>query len=760
MSQYPSGIDLEQGQRSEAIQRPRERRLIVPEPRETLDTPGLAVLPPTPGRNTQSLLDALDRLGGIATTVAVNTSEDRIRASRAAAAERDEATRKAADAERGQASLDAATLIAKLGPEIESGKLAFPDDPDGYVEDFITARTNGRSAEYAAAFRQRLQPAMVGAFAQRGETLRTQAASEDIGDRAWAAMGVTSEEHLRSILDGAAEVHPGEPRRKLAGLIAVPALRSAADNGNLAAFDAATRVLAEYPEYVDEIAAARKSLFATATARAKAAEDGAADALERQIASGQPLAVLLDQIKTDEASGLLRPGRANDLRAELTTRAQQATETNLRGRILRGEIDAASARAEVMEGTKRPKTAPDYIDPEIGASILNSIDAKVKFDRATDQVQRALAGGPVVLNQATHGAAMDERIGPDGLGLITADGTIGNARALGGAMLQTRLVPPKAADAVLANLAAGDVGAAEVVGMLGLGSDVMFEQVRDRADARGRMAMDAARDAAERGLFASDAGRIKAQGMIAAARNAPLPPAKTPADVLRTFKDTARIDLGRELTGALDAMRNKPRYGYTKDTLLGFDFADPDAVIDPAGQSVASRFQSWFVDRWSELPEGMSPDKRRESAARYAAAKLEDSTDLVRWGQRVYPVLIDSGAGRRLPDSLRWADGFEAEATADLRKLGFEPDDVDALVPYPGASDADAGWTFTNAAGVPLVNDRGEMVVWRPTDAAAKEAERRKAILDAAEIRSKGFTLKEKVRIFIGWGFGPPEGEQ
>lgn len=290
MSQFPTDpADLEQGAQRGVYRRSVDRAVRLPGPTETLATPGLSVLPPTPNPATQSLLAALDRLGGLVTSVAVGESQDRIRASQRAAVDRERVARQAADAERGQATLDVDTMLPRLEDEILSGKAPLPENPEEFAAQFVTSRTQGRSEAYAERFRQRLQPALVQAYTRRGAALRERAAAEDLNDRTQAAIGAASADELASILATAKTVHGDRTDDELKASLFLPALKNAAETGDQGRFDATMTALGD--GFIPQKTAAKELLTRTLRqAEIEKARD-IEDHLFRRLESEDPLAV-------------------------------------------------------------------------------------------------------------------------------------------------------------------------------------------------------------------------------------------------------------------------------------------------------------------------------------------------------------------------------------------------------------------------------------------------------------------------------------
>lgn len=699
--------------------------LVGPGVTESLNAPGLEIVPPVapvpPGvQKDEAFLKAI----GVG---AVLTREAQIRESENAEAQR---------IDRGHGAYIAETKRADLARQVLEGKI-FP--PEGMAAEEWAGQISESLAPEGAtpAFREGLQrslvPSLLDAWTKRAHDLGEAGAKEATAFLAADAQHADAD-HLPLLLnDYRTKVRPGATELEAASAVAVPAMIAASRDpmggDRLEAVVKGANLEALVPGLVAE---ARRDL---ADARRREEALNAADAERRvweSIAGGTATPAVLQLIDKEHGEGVLAPADAVRLKSFAVGKAQRDYADDLGGRVFRRELDAASLEARLNEATRRTPDDPQYIDPDRAEALRSRVVEVRQRDLAREDVVAALTGAGGYLIPSKHGAALDDvlRMG----GLIDQTGRVAQPDALAAALLTARMVPKGTGETLVQNLTGSDAtdsaAAARAIGAIGASSPKLLADLLDVAGPRLEPAVSLAVDSFQRGRGAPSAQTIR--DLIATNEAKPAKPA---AEVVADLK-TSKIDPSAVVEKILDDTRDK--YPHAKDTALGFDFLNPDPTLQGAGADVRALAERWFTDRYTQLRDRLPREKALEQAEAYARARVENGVDYVRWGDAVTPVLVDRGRGLKLPDNLRWSDGFESEARRDLSAAGIDPDDVAAVRPYldpptaPGVDPASRlGWSFVNAAGDTITDAQGRALVFRPSDQLAKRAADYRALLDS-----------------------------
>ncbi|MCC6971062.1 MAG: hypothetical protein IT434_12660 [Phycisphaerales bacterium] len=702
---------------------------------QTLNAPGVVPLPYTEDRGAQ-LADSILRGIGYAGRLAGDIAEEK----RRMAIEQQRIDELAKASHEGAARLAVGTALPRIADEIWSRKLVVPDGltPEEFATEYVKQHSADRPEAYRDYYARLAVPSIVREIYAHRRAMADQAQSEDLALRSQANTVETDAAAMLARVSESRKLYPNVPESELVGKLVLPALDAASKSGDAGTFNAANKALGDlFPaqrqaaerEFADTIARLQRERGQLAEARVYG--------LIGDIGQGGELPEsVVAAIDAEHEAGNLGAEKAVALRGFVVHTAQSRFADALSGKVLRGEIDPATLAERVGEATKRDPGAVDYLDPDRGRALLNQAADVTARDVARQRVSLVLSGAPGYLTSAADGAAFDDVL--KGAGIIDGLGRVARPDDLAASVLRARILPRSISETLVANLTGSDAndsaGAARAVGMIAAGSPRLFADLVDAAGPKLEPALTAAADEYARGRLSNQSTAPKSLSLIRDTLAAE-PPAEKPGDDVLADLKRDKIDPTVKAGEIIKAARED--FPHTKDTLLGFDFLNPDPSMGTPGQDVTSLASKWYADRFRELRTRLPREQALQSAETYAKSKVENSIDFVRWGDVVSPVLIDRGRGLRMPEGLRWGDGFEDEAKADLTAAGHDPADVAAMRPMlepatgPGVDPTSRmGWAFLNGDGDPITDAQGRVLIFRPSDKLATQNAEFRRLLD------------------------------
>lgn len=736
---------IENGYRPDAI-RPRSVR---PIPRQgltaDLNAPGLtttSVVFDNGVRMADELASALGLSAGAVGAVAQVSETDRRRAA-LLAAESERQDREAASALRGRGEELARSAAPDIEAAVEHGLIPVPVDGADVLpaaDRALSARLAEMGIEVNSPFgqgffdaaRPQLARALAGKRARDGEVRKTELNSA-YASRAESAQTV---DELDDLVEEAVRlgVVPGPITAK--GSYVVPAMNKAARSGDRARFDVLAASLGD--DFAETRAIAAQSLSAAEDAARADRQDAAVRRIYKMLDNNEPVESVFGFLEATRGR-VIDEKTAYSLRGLAINKAQRTYEMGLRTQILNNAITADRVAEIVREAATLPEDSPRYMDPATGQTILNSVSVRDRSSVAESQVRAVMAGQMGNLSETQHGAAFSKLLGPEGLSLFDETNRITNPGQLVLNIAHARIAPAPIRAAVVASLTSPDpqdvTNAAHVLGALSVSNpSVYYDFVNDYAQQPAvRNMVEAAAESFVSGRLndpkdaIAEAERIRVVGATSVQGEKPAP------ESLASIKAVG-LKLDAELSSAVGASRS--RYPHLVDRTFGIDWLDPDPALPELGDNVREKAELWYAQRWAQKA-SLPTSARAAEARRYVTDQLSKNVDFVRWGDLIQPVMIDDGHGMKLPESLRWNSAFEKEAKADVQALGFDPDRIATLRPYlapatePGADPTAAmGWTFITVNGDDLRDDRGRLVVFKPSDQAKAENDRLRAMLD------------------------------
>jgi hypothetical protein len=484
----------------------------------------------------------------------------------------------------------------------------------------------------------------------------------------------------------------------------------------------------------------------------------ARNALYGMASSGASLHTILEDLGKVQGS-IIPHEEADELRRHFVRRAQTQNVTDIQAALFRGVASAKDIEPLLQRAVTLPEEDAQYIDPVTAQSLRSFAQDRARHSLARDQALSILGGGPGSLTESQHGSAVAEVLGPEGVGYIDAANRIAKPQDLATSLLRARFVPKAVHETLIANLMSPNVGesqnAALAIGMLTNGSSRAYADMIDAAGSDIDPLITAARDQYARGRLQDATTAPQALQAIQNARQANQPTPRPSAEVVADIRREAKIDpLATLDEQAEKIVRNvRQEFPHTKDFgLFHTDWLWPDPTLEAPEQNITRRVEAWFANRFEQLRTRLPREQALDEAKRYAAGKVRNSVDFVRWNGTVVPVAIDLEEGLRLPEALRWGEGFEDEAKDDLRRARFDPDEVATLRPYldpatPPGEDPTArmGWVYITDEGDEIRDDAGRLIVYRPTDKAADANARFRQLLDQKE--AEFITNAENMRL-------------
>lgn len=226
---------------------------------DSLESPGLAVYPVALGPNDASLaklLIALDLTGDAAGNLA---AVDRQEKARIAAEDA-----KATEFDKGRARLDAATYFQQKQTDIQADKLQplSYDDLEGSTDAMLAPQIEGQSEAYQRQYRESVQPAFVGAFADQRQRFRDRAVASATEHIAANVQDATTVDDLATQESAFLLLDSRHTREGFLTKLVTPALRNAAAVGDEEAFNVFADVLAKAKVDTAEIEIGRQNLKA------------------------------------------------------------------------------------------------------------------------------------------------------------------------------------------------------------------------------------------------------------------------------------------------------------------------------------------------------------------------------------------------------------------------------------------------------------------------------------------------------------------
>jgi len=720
----------------------------------TLGTPGLAVVPPV-SRGAQLADDLLKTLG--VAGYAAGEFGDQMRRDAAMKAREVEQLRKAAedsaDLFRGQAKSAAQTDLIKFRARHDAGEFIGEGglSPEDQVEEWIASTSEGMPQAWGESYRESLAAPLLALLYSNQNATRETVRAQLIGDYANVAKVADDGAELRAIYDKARTISPQFTEDDVLGRVVLPAAVSAAESGDEKRFAAAAEVLGTTFDEAGQvnggkfIAEMRRAAATLRTAQRERINKAATESEQAVFAlanAGTPIDLVIKSIDDDPD---FSPERRDQLRRFFVDRGQDATIDTLRRDILNGTVTPDEVGQRVRAGANLKRTDPGFIDPAIGGELVRASERAVKHDASRDQALYVFSGGHAVLTDSQHSGAVAELLGPgpNGLAFINDANRIAKPVELATAVLRGGVLPNSTAETLIRNLSDGTdaevYNASLAVGMIGASDPRLYAKLVDAAGDHADLQIGEAVEAFKSGRIrpVQDGesivpGAAPAVRRVRDAQNAVQDVPAVRPEVMKELQ-AADVNLGGLATGIIKSVGE--RAGHVVDTRFGLDFLNPDPSIGTADQNVLRWVEGWFADRYTRLRTALPGVLAQEEARRYAAGKVRESVDFVRWGDDVQPVLIDHGRGMKLPDDLRWSVGFEDEAAGDLEKAGFVRDDVVTMRPYvspsvrAGEDPAESmGWTYITRDGDPVVDDSGNLLVFRPSDRARRKAAEVEAI--------------------------------
>lgn len=711
------------------------RRRATPIPRapgpEQLAAPGLAVAPPTITAGQRMALELAESLG-VATSLAYTArglSQDEINRREREAAEQARIDREARALHEGNASAAARVDFQTLQNDILTGKIARPADMDteAFVASIIEARSTGQPAEYADAYRRALEPGLLGAVYAKDRQNEADQLRQDIGLLTERAIVATDAATITDSMAQARKLDPTITETDALTNIAKPALEAAAAAGDEVRFPAAMAAIG------DRLPAERRHYQAVYDAKKAEEKNGreraALNDLYGLVNKGD-FTSALDRV--DGSAGMIDEQSRLQMRGVILNRDQDRTVDGWHSMILTGAKTPEEVEAMARAAAAIPYGQLGHVDGAIGRQFVVEAKKIVKAKLDQEQVSNVLRGGPGILTKSQHGEALASALGSEGLGFIDETNRIVQPEALGAAILTARVLPTPVAQTMLTQLGSANpaeaAAAGQAIGAVSA-SNRLYAELVDQTPEPMRPALTAAVDAFRSGKFASDQDRLAAvdrvRSALAAQQEKKQATAQSVAEVRRSLGDNYDVTVADSILEA--ARLDLP---HTTDTALGLDWLNPDPSFDvtQVGQDVHEFTRSAYMDEYARL-QGTFPTTLADAMARkFADGKVRNAVDFVRWNNELRPVLVDQGIGLRMPEALRWGDGFEDEARTDI--AAARPDlDVDDLTPIPfldpvvkdGENPEDVmGWAFVDDAGAPVTDAKGRRLIYRPSDKAAK----------------------------------------
>lgn len=497
----------------------------------------------------------------------------------------------------------------------------------------------------------------------------------------------------------------------------------------------------------------RASYQLRAQARRRQIDEDQANAtrndLFRRASEGAALPALLDSLEDARTKNVIPHEEAGQLRQFFIGRAQQRGANDLRRAIFQGTATPEDVEAILQTAVGLPEDNAFHLDPVTAQGIRDFAAERQRVSTAKRQAMFVLSGAPGNLTESQHGTAIVELIGPDNSGMIDEANRIAQPGRLATTLLQARIVPRQIRETLTQAVTSDDpkevLAASQVIGAIAAGSPRMYARLLDDAGPSLRPVMDAAAEQFSRGLFTDAAKSAAAVEKVRGAREAVQEIPRPSPQLIADFRRQTKVDPTATLDAETDRILERVRDGFPHAKnfgIFGWDWAWGDPSLTNPNLNVRRRVEGWLMQRFGEL-QNLPREQAIAKATEYAEAQVRNAVDFVRWNGQVRPALIDTGDGYALPPSLRWGEGFEKEAAADLKAAGFDPGDIATLRPLlnpivaPG-QDAEAalGWVYVTNDGDDLRDDQGRLILFRPTDKTRAENDRLRALLDKKEAAS------------------------
>ncbi len=639
-------------------------------------------------------------------------------------AENDRIELDAAALHRASAMQRADELAPTIIAEIRANRIIPGDlDPDEAARVLLAQYVpddDNISPTYRTAFLDRATPRLVQAFADQRTTILRDVDREIVDRLGGAAAKATSREEFQASINEARRLIPNATTDEIDQRIVLTAAQTAAIEGDPhGMLDIALDFLGG--RHPDKQAALRTQAVGVQRARANAAESHAINDLYALSNDGSPHGVILSRLAEHRASGAIPESRVDDLRRDFIRRGQAETERTIRTRILAGTITADEVRAETLRAAQFPADDVRHIDPATAQVLTNQARERDAENVALRHAVAVLSGGDGVLTKA-HDNAIARIVGPSGAGFIDRANRVANPIGLTNAILQARQLPSEVRDTLLANLTsnvpAEIATAAEAVGALAVGDPGIFAAMLDAAGDTVDPILTQAAEEYRRGRLQEPSTREQAVQRIRAAASATQPAQRTPTAIIDDLQaGRPNWTLETEADSILAAIAAGHEHAKNRG-LFGLDMLWRDPPRAMADHNVRQMVGRWFADRFERNRFQMSRGRALSAARDYAEAMTRNSVDFVRWNGLVTPVLIDDGQGTPLPEAFRWGQNFEQEAKFELEQAGFDPQEVEPR-PFTSPQDGQVGWQFIDANGSPLVNDAGELIIYRPNEHTA-----------------------------------------
>lgn len=708
-------------------------------------------------------LQAVGRLGQAADATGEFARRKRAAEAREQAVH-EKATRDAKMLDEGYGAQRAAALLPEFLKEIEDGVELLGTDANGnpvkpsvQTKMFAQARSEEFSFNEAQArgFIRTLERHLPQAYIDFGDDIQAQVREDSYPlyiDN--AISDGTSEAIIANMTDAVDKfgITTAESHR----MIWLPVLRLAVQAGNVELYDAAIKAMPD--GFVPEKILARQTLDSVVRREQNVRNAQFRDSVFGMISDNEPTKDILSHIDKGLEFGDVSEEDAIRFRAGVVSEAQGRFATQLRTSILTNTTTPDAIATIAREAAQRDPEDPLYIPPTIGASLINEAKASSQLNDETIQVLGQLNMGNGHLTSRHNGAFMSV-IGPRGEGLIDSTNRIAQPEQLAQRVLRTSLMPPELEDVLLANLQSGVqedvIAASAVLGNIHAGNPRTTAAIEEKLSRPERIQFNRMLELGTRGDIQNELHQGVAAASIIQSGLDDVEDAPLPSEIrVRLERDGTNIE--EITTDSIDELRSEFRHAKNINLIDLWGATSPDPKMPKhLAPGLMNRFEQVFVEKYMEV-RNRAPGQAVQVATDYSKDVIRNEYDFVRWHGKVFPTFIGNVGGLRMPEHLRWSDGFEDDAKAEFKKFGFAPSDAISMGPWiklPPKHDPDAeltdeqiltlrdpaqrlGWVFLDEFASPITDDKGKLLFFSPEESVQQRA---------AEYRE---TLRKKAQQF------------
>ncbi len=389
---------LEQGYRADSLRKGGGARVAPANISESFATPGLDITPPVVSNTTNQLLDIL----GIASSTIgymgrqaeeERATQERYAAHMAALSEKERRQVEMADA--GRAALDFQTMYPQVEDDFLTGKVKAPEDEGAFIADFIARNTAGASPAYADKFRELAQPRLADQIVKQRQRIRADSLKEYETDYRNAAVAASSPAELGDVLIAAKGVFGDRSDNEIMGALFVPALRQAAQVGDVQRFNNVKALLGD--RFLADQQDAQLRLDAHQSAATEATNRAFRDDIAGQILNGTPWEAIRDRAMSwrDKVGDNMVESEVSRIDAQIRQRDEQIRERAI------GQYKQDFTTATIGDAAANMNAGLDFLVTDKSSPLVDKNGKPLVTLTRADQLEQAYAQATAAIDRET-----------------------------------------------------------------------------------------------------------------------------------------------------------------------------------------------------------------------------------------------------------------------------------------------------------------------------------------------------------------------